>query len=121
MSKTIEDKAQEFAGINEDKKCNYSFSYNKYDIANAFQNGAEFGYALAESRIKKEYEWKLRWIPIEEEMPKNYSAVLAVIKSPSCTWVEEIGYGDGKFQLPGRGNTDFVTHWMYLPEPPPFL
>ena len=39
MSKTIEDEAQEFAEINEDKKCNYSFSYNKYDIANAFQNG----------------------------------------------------------------------------------
>ena len=66
MSKTIEDKAQEFAEINEDKKCNYSFSYNKYDIANAFQNGAQFGYALAENRIKKEYEWKLRWIPVEE-------------------------------------------------------
>ena len=66
MSKTIEDKAQEFAGINEDKKCNYSFSYNKYDIANAFQNGAEFGYALAENRMKKEYEEKLCWIPIDK-------------------------------------------------------
>lgn len=71
MSKTIEDKAQEFAEINEDKKCNYSFSYNKYDIANAFQNGAEFGYALAENRIKKEYEEKLRWIPISEKKPEN--------------------------------------------------
>ena len=59
----------------------------------------------------------LEWIPVEKELPKKYSAVFAVIKSPNCTWVEEIGFGEGKFYLPGRGNTDFVTHWMYVPEP----
>ena len=32
----------------------------------------------------------LEWIPVEKELPKKYSAVIAVIKSPNCTWVEEI-------------------------------
>ena len=63
----------------------------------------------------------LEWIPVENELPKKYSAVLAVIKSPNCTWVEEIGFGEEKFHLPGRGNTDCVTHWMYVPEPPSSL
>lgn len=86
-----------------------------------YDTGRYVGYLAGFKDCQKEYEEKLRWIPTEKELPKNYSAVLAVIKSPICTWVEEIGYCDGKFQLPGRGNTDFVTHWMYLPEPPPFL
>jgi hypothetical protein len=66
MSKIIEDKAQEFADINEDKACNYAFCYNKYHIADAYEHGADFGYGLAENRIKKEYEEKLRWIPIDK-------------------------------------------------------
>ena len=32
---------------------------------------------------------------IEEELPEVYSPVLAVIKTPNQTWVEEIGYNDG--------------------------
>lgn len=98
MSKTIEDKAQEFAEINEDKECNYSFSYNKYDIANAFQNGGEFGYALAENRMKKEYEWKLRWIPIYEP-PKT--AELVIVDSDNdlhaCVAVAFIENGTWKY------------------------
>ena len=93
MSKTIEDKAQEFAEINEDKKCNYSFSYNKYDIANAFQNGAEFGYSLAENRIKKEYEWKLRWIPVEEKLPEKIQKqpyITHVVQVKSTTFAEPL-------------------------------
>ncbi len=121
MSKVIEDAAQDFAAINEDKACNSAHSYSKYDIADAYQQGADFGYGLAENRIKKEYEEKLRWIPVEEKLPETYSIILATIKSPECIWVEEIGFGEGKFQLPGRGDTNFVTHWMYVREPPSFL
>lgn len=92
---------------------NYRDTTEQVRIIQAYKAGA--------MEMQKEYEEKLHWIPVGKELPKNYSAVLAVIKSPSCTWVEEIGYGEGKFHLPGRGDTDFVTHWMYLPEPPPFL
>ena len=56
MSKVIEDAAQDFAAINDDKAANSAHSYSKYDIADAYQQGADFGYSLAENRIKKEYE-----------------------------------------------------------------
>ena len=70
MSKVIEDAAQDFAAINDDKAANSAYSYSKYDIADAYQQGADFGYSLAENRIKKEYEEKLRWIPVEEILPE---------------------------------------------------
>ena len=43
------------------------------------------------------------------------------MKNKEEIWIEEIGFGEGGFQLPGRGDTNFVTHWMYVPEPPSFL
>ena len=72
----------------------------------------------AEISFKAGVEFAQRWIPVEEELPEVYSPVLAVIKTPNQTWVEEIGYNDGYFELPGRGYTKYVTHWMYLPKPP---
>ena len=75
MSKVIEDAAQDFAAINDDKAANSAHSYSKYDIADAYQQGAEFGYKLAENRIKKEYEEKLMWIPIYEP-PKTAELVI---------------------------------------------
>ena len=62
MSKVIEDAAQDFAAINDDKAANSAHSYSKYDIADAYQQGADFGYSLAENRIKKEYE---EWHPLD--------------------------------------------------------
>jgi len=50
--KTIEDKAQEFAEINDDKAANAAMCYDKYDIADAFEKGAEYGYNLAINRSK---------------------------------------------------------------------
>ena len=76
MSKVIEDAAQDFAEINDDKAANSAHSYSKYDIADAYQQGADFGYCLAENRIKKEYEEKLRWIPVEEKLPPLNEQVL---------------------------------------------
>lgn len=105
--------AELYACISEDKHSNRSMAFNKHDIVDSFVAGAEF--------MQKEYEEKFRWIPVDEKLPKIYSAVLAVINSPNQTWVEEIGFGETKFMLPGRGETDFVTHWMYIPEPPSFL
>ena len=114
MSK-LEQKASDYANAQFNPKIHSENVPNFHctDLHEAFL----VGYGVCQ----KEYEEKLSWIPVEKCLPKTYSAVLAVIKSPNCTWVEEIGFGEGKFQLPGRGNTEFVTHWMYLPEPPSFL
>ena len=76
MSKVIEDAAQDFAAINEDKACNSAYSYSKYDIADAYQQGADFGYGLAQNDVKKKYEEKNRWIPITEKLPPLNEYVL---------------------------------------------
>lgn len=56
MEKIIEDKARKYAAINDDKAANLAMSYSKYHIAYAFQNGAEFGYELAENKLKQEVD-----------------------------------------------------------------
>lgn len=92
-----------------------------WDMDKEFHNYHQEAFKEGYTLCQKEYEEKLRWIPVEEKLPETYSIILATIKSPECIWVEEIGFGEGKFQLPGRGDTSFVTHWMYVPEPPSFL
>ena len=118
MSKVIEDAAQDFAAINEDKASNSAHSYSKYDIADAYQQGAEFGYELAENRIKKEYEEKLRWIPVEENLPEigervllknefyEYVGFLSKNKKDFRALTVEISYSNEKI----KG----VTHWRYF-------
>jgi len=122
MSKIIEDSAQDLAGINEDKATNYSFSYNKYDIADAYQQGADFGYNLAENRVKKEYEEKIRWITIEEKRPENNKIVEAKLKKDGNPifffykkkkkkwYISKIVLGEVEFLL-----TDLVpVEWRYF-------
>ena len=57
------------------------------------------------------------WLSFPENKPQQYSLVLVTVKSPIDTWVELAGYADGKFQLPARGESYFVTHWMPIPAP----
>ena len=57
------------------------------------------------------------WLVYPENKPKNDTFVLATVNTTKETWVEIVGYSEGYFQLPGRGKTTLVTHWMPLPEP----
>ncbi len=57
------------------------------------------------------------WISIDDKSPENYSFVLATIQSPIDKWVEIVGFCNGVYELPARGRTDFVTHWMPIPKP----
>ena len=102
MSKVIEDAAQDFAAINDDKAANSAHSYSKYDIADAYQQGADFGYSLAENRIKKEYEEKLRWIPVTEDLPDrdNYT---------QCLWKNE----KGEIWFGMARESQKPTHWKH--------
>ena len=96
--KTIEEAAKEYG-----RKVSPQSDWTARNAEISFKAGAEFAQ---------------RWIPVEEELPEVYSPVLAVIKTPNQTWVEEIGYNDGYLELQGRGYTKYVTHWMYLPKTP---
>jgi hypothetical protein len=57
------------------------------------------------------------WLSFPENKPEQYSWVLVTVKSPTDKWVEMAGFDGDKFQLQGRGDTTFVTHWMTIPEP----
>jgi len=59
--KTTYEKSIEYAEINDDKHCNLSKNFDKFDIAQSFEAGAEF--------MQKQYEEKLRWIRVEDELP----------------------------------------------------
>lgn len=57
------------------------------------------------------------WLPFPETKPDQYDWVLVTVESPVNKWVEIAGFDGDKFQLPGRGDTTFVTHWMPIPPP----
>lgn len=84
----------------------------------------EVFYWEANNDIAKEYRpsnlqqaCKSPWIPFPEHQPEQYAWVLVTVSSPSVTWVELAAFDGKKFQLPGRGDTTFVTHWMPVPSP----
>ena len=60
--------AELYAGISEDKHSNRAMIFTKHDMVDSFVSGAEF--------MKKEYEEKLSWVPVDEKLP------------PICTHVE---------------------------------
>ena len=124
MSKVIEDAAQDFAAINDDKAANTAHSYSKYDIADAYQQGADFGYSLAENRIKKEYEEKLRWIPVEESMPIEREIVIIKVNRRLTEKVTSTHIAIGECLINSfTGNlwifdksysAGYVTHWRHI-------
>lgn len=58
------------------------------------------------------------WHDVNEKLPEDYGFYLATIVTPKGnSWVETVGYSPGEWQLPGRGKTNFVTHWMEIPKP----
>ncbi len=64
MSKTLEQKAKDFSNTNGNQSCK-SMREVEYDT------GRYVGYLAGFKDCQKEYEEKLRWIPIEEKLPEN--------------------------------------------------
>lgn len=57
------------------------------------------------------------WLSFPENKPEQFSWVLVTVKSPVDKWVEIACFDGENFQLAGRGDTTFVTHWMPIPAP----
>lgn len=66
-------------------------------------------------RLKEEVQ-QMRWIPVEERLPKpqenpviacDYTGVCLAWYSPTMGWMYRTG-------IAGCG----ITHWMHLPQPP---
>lgn len=71
------------------------------------QDAALKGYELCQ----KEYEEKLRLIPVEEKLPPENRTVLVKIKNEFCVAL----FRKGKFiQDVEFSDNDIVTHWRFL-------
>jgi hypothetical protein len=82
----------------------------KYSNGKHFRD-LEFGYENGFSDCQKEYEEKLRWIPIEEELPTIHVDV--ILKCESGFWDKGClihQSGDNMFSS-SSGDLDIVTHW----------
>lgn len=60
------------------------------------------------------YRKQSEWISVDERLPKNFDAVLAVTKNGN-PFVCRYDHGFERWAVSGRVN---VTHWMPLPEAP---
>ena len=73
----------------------------------------------AQNDVKKEYEEKLRWIPIEEKLPENRERVLVkVLRSDKSTIIVTGSvFLDSKLGIywqSGHATQLNVTHWLSL-------
>lgn len=95
----LEQKAEEIAK----QLCSDSFS-SKEEIV---EKAVILGYMLC----KKEYEEKLRWIPVEEKLPPENRTVLVKIKNEFCIAL----FRKGKFNQDVEfSDNDVVIHWRFL-------
>ena len=111
--KTIEEVAKEFEKENGEKIW--------------FSNDHQQGTALCIESFKAGVEFAQRWIPVEEELPKEGSKVLVklydndfivcmfrngIFKNTTPTPQKTYGNCDGN--LFRENLTEFITHWRYI-------
>ena len=76
---------------------------NKSTI-DSFEAGYEF--------CKKEYEEKLRWIPVEEKLPESHCFLVAKKKNGLVLGL--YFSSDKEFRYGEFDQTDQVTHWRFI-------
>ena len=86
-------------------KLELSGQLTKMDIIEQNLNAIDFGYELCQ----KEYEEKLRWIPVEEKLPKTNSEVLAKDINGD---IEKVLFHTINFSI--MHNLGYITHWRYF-------
>ena len=112
MSKNLEDKLKEIA----DKLCTpkNEILYNvTLEEVNSYLNeSAKQGYELC----KKEYEEKLRWIPVEERLPENQELVLVKTNRNCVSTAYLHGKISGFITYGEEAFVDFgsITHWRCI-------
>lgn len=63
-----------------------------------------------------------RWISVKDEMPEDETEVIIIVQHKigwyrAFAWHDEYGWHSSAVEF-GDGESDFVTHWLSLPEPP---
>ena len=102
MSKTIEQACQDAICHLQKQRVNDRILER---CKESFFDGAEF--------MKKEYEEKLRWIPVEEKLPKNYTPVIAYNTYPNLCYVVKYDSVFG-FMTNHFNQRVKITHWRYI-------
>ena len=60
-----------------------------------------------------------KWIPVTERLPENFVSVLGYMPASEPFPPVRECYTVGKaFYFPALEDTQLVTHWMPMPEPP---
>ena len=94
--KTTYEKSIEYAEINDDKHCNLSKNFDKFDIAQSFEAGAEFAQ---------------RWISVEEELPEYHGIDFYVLMKNERLDSDDINLG----LIEGIDDVEnvyqYATHW----------
>ena len=62
------------------------------------------------------------WISVKDRLPKDETEVIIIVQHKigwyrAFAWHDEYGWHSSAEEF-GDGESDFVTHWMPLPEPP---
>lgn len=62
------------------------------------------------------------WISVKDRMPKDETEVVIIVQHKigwyrAFAWHDEYGWHSSAEEF-GDGESDFVTYWMPLPEPP---
>lgn len=62
------------------------------------------------------------WISVKDRLPENETEVIIIVQHKigwyrAFAWHDEYGWHSSAEEF-GDGESDFVTHWMPLPEPP---
>lgn len=61
----------------------------------------------------------MEWISVEDRLPENYQEVIVFVDAANAKEIYMAQYMNLSFNILVSGNhSNFITHWMPLPEPP---
>ena len=99
----------------------YSEDFIAYKLDGQFANAVTEAVALLIGQGERitELEEQNRWVPVTEKMPENFVSVLGYIpaSAPFPPVRECYTVGDC-FYFPALQDTQLVSHWKPMPEPP---
>lgn len=89
-------------------------------IDGAFKKGVKYGRYLEQQERPARTDHT--WINVKDRLPGTTGLYLVSIHCPKGDWIEVNRYDDGDWLFDSsyhrERSTEFVTHWMRLPEPP---
>lgn len=88
------------------RHCRYEQDFTRMDICEMIDEAPTIG----------------GWISVKDRLPENETEVIIIVQHKigwyrAFAWHDEYGWHSSAEEF-GDGESDFVTHWMPMPEPP---